>query len=269
MQAQHGQASLTHTTLKSPDTVHMILDAPWLKGTNPGQFVMIRIQEGTEPLLRRPISLCAVTPTGIELLFKIRGAGTERMSAWTVGHSVDIIGPLGNGFTLPLPKTPVCLVAGGIGIAPLICLARWLLAERPNCDVTMLLGTKTTNDCKAFESFIPKGCRLHIATEDGTRGERGFVTDILAANACSNPSAMIYGCGPMPMLSTLADLTRRTGQSCQISLEAHMACGIGACLGCTVSAHTPAGSANIRVCADGPVFDAQQIFSPAEPECKM
>jgi len=265
MQAQHGQARLTQKKLSGPDTVHMVLDASWLNKAKPGQFVMLRVHNNTEPLLRRPISLCAVTPTGIELLFKIRGSGTELMSAWPVGHTVDIIGPLGNGFTPALTQTPACLVAGGIGIAPLICMARWLLSKRPACDVRMFLGTQTSTDIDAYIPFIPDGCTLQIATEDGSRGEHGFVTDMLAADSSSNQTAMIYGCGPMPMLKALADLTRRTGQTCQISLEAHMACGIGACLGCTVPTHTPTGSTNVRVCAEGPVFDAHQIFSPAKP----
>jgi dihydroorotate dehydrogenase electron transfer subunit len=262
MQAQLGRASLAHKTFSNPDTVHMVLDAPWLSHARPGQFVMLRIQPDTVPLLRRPISLCDITPNGIEILFKIRGTGTELMAAWPVGHQVDIIGPLGNGFSPPSSQTSACLIAGGIGIAPLIGLARWLLAERPNCDIHLLLGTKTAAESDAFVPFIPEGCTLHIATEDGTRGEHGFVTDMLAAASYSKPAAMIYGCGPMPMLEALADLTSRTGQTCQISLEAHMACGIGACLGCTVPSHTSANSTNVRVCADGPVFEAHRIFPP-------
>jgi dihydroorotate dehydrogenase electron transfer subunit len=263
MQAQQGQACVAHTTLCTPDTVHMVLDAPWLQWALPGQFIMLRIQPDTDPLLRRPISLCAVTPTGIELLFKIRGIGTQRMAAWPEGHTIDIIGPLGNGFTPPPAHIPAWLVAGGIGIAPLICDARWLLSNRPDCDVRMYLGAGTSADIDAYAPFIPEGCALHIATEDGTRGERGFVTDMLAADADSHPEAVLYGCGPMPMLNALATLARRTAQACQISLEAHMACGIGACLGCAVPAHSPDGPAYARVCADGPVFDAQRIFPPA------
>lgn len=238
----------------------MVLDAPWLQWALPGQFIMLRIQPDTDPLLRRPISLCAVTPNGVELLFKIRGIGTERMAAWPVGHTVDIIGPLGNGFTPPPPQIPAWLVAGGIGIAPLICNARWLLSNRPDCNVRIYLGAGTSADIDAFVPCIPEGCEVQIFTEDGTRGKRGFVTDMLTADAGSHPEAVLYGCGPMPMLKALATLAQQTGQSCQISLEAHMACGIGACLGCTVPAHTPDGSTNVRVCADGPVFDAHLIF---------
>lgn len=259
-QTQHGRGCVTHTTLCTPDTVHMVLEAPWLHGSLPGQFIMLRIQPDTDPLLRRPISLCAITPNGVELLFKIRGVGTERMAAWHEGHSVDIIGPLGNGFTPPPAHIPAWLVAGGIGIAPLICNARWLLSKCPDCDVRMYLGAGTSADIDAFAPFIPEGCELRIATEDGTRGERGFITDIISTDSNSNPDAIIYGCGPMPMLNTLANLARRTGQACQISLEAHMACGIGACLGCTVPALISGAPVQVRVCADGPVFDANIIF---------
>ena len=262
MQAQLGRASLAHKTFSNPDTVHMVLDAPWLSHARPGQFVMLRIQPDTVPLLRRPISLCDITPNGIEILFKIRGTGTELMAAWPVGHQIDIIGPLGNGFSPPSSQTSACLIAGGIGIAPLIGLSRWLLTNRPDCEVHMFLGTKTSADIDAFTPFIDKSCTLQIATEDGSCGTHGFVTDVFAADLKTKTSAMIYGCGPMPMLNTLATLTRSTEQTCQISLEAHMACGIGACLGCTVPSHTSADSTNVRVCADGPVFDAHRIFPP-------
>jgi len=265
MQPQHGKARLEKKTLCTPDTVHIILDADWMTRALPGQFAMVRIHADTDPLLRRPIRLCAVTPTGIELLFKIRGTGTECMSSWNVGHSVDIIGPLGNGFTPPPPQTPVSLIAGGIGIAPLICFARWLLSNRPDCDVRMYLGTQTSADIDAFIPFIPDGCKLQLATEDGSRGKHGFATDMFAADAASQTAGMVYGCGPMPMLKALADLTRNTNQQCQISLEAHMACGIGACLGCTVPSHSADNPTPLRVCADGPVFDARQIFPQSEP----
>jgi len=258
MQPQHGRARVAHTTLSAPDTMHIVLDAPWMQQAQPGQFIMLRIQPDTDPLLRRPFSLCAITPDGIELLFKICGTGTEHMASWPVGHSVDIIGPLGIGFSPPPPRTPVILVAGGIGIAPLIGLARWIKAEDSECDLRILLGTGSAAEIDAYLPLMPQGCTLRIATEDGTRGKRGFVTDILARE--TQPDTMFYGCGPMPMLQALAEITRTSGHSCQISLEAHMACGIGACLGCTVPANTENPAGNVRVCADGPVFDARRIF---------
>ncbi len=261
MTTHHGIARIVTTALSGTDTVHLVLEAPWLLQARPGQFVMLRVGDGTAPLLRRPFSLCAVTHSGIELLVKIRGNGTERMARWPAGHAVDIIGPLGNGFQPPPAGTAsAVLVAGGIGLAPLVCLARWLRDNRPECAVRMLLGARTGTDCDALIPFIPPSCALQIATDDGSRGTRGLVTDLLEDAAVLRPAPVFYGCGPMPMLQALANCARRAGLPCFVSLEAHMACGVGACLGCTVPAITPRGPAQVRVCADGPVFDSRLIF---------
>jgi len=241
----------------------MVLDAPWLQHALPGQFIMLRIQDATAPLLRRPVSVCSVTTAGAELLIKICGCGTEIMAGWPVGRAVDIIGPLGNGFPLPPTGTSAVLVAGGIGIAPLICLARWLVNSRPDCSVRILFGARTYGDCDALIPFIPATASLKIATEDGSRGERGLVTDFLDDESILRPDAVFYGCGPMPMLQTLAGLTRKAGRPCFVSLEAHMACGVGACLGCSIPAYKPLGPSQVTVCADGPVFDAGLIFPGA------
>jgi dihydroorotate dehydrogenase electron transfer subunit len=260
MTPQHGRARILENTLLSSDTAHLVLDADWLQQARPGQFIMLRVHTDTDPLLRRPISISAAGPRGIEILFKIRGSGTERMAAWPIGHTVDIIGPLGNGFMPPGPAQQICLVAGGIGVAPLIGLARWLILNRPDCAVHMLIGAGSCADSDAFEPFAPEGCALHISTDDGSRGRQGTVIDMLTADFSLGPDTVLYGCGPMPMLKALAGVARSSGTKCQISLEAHMACGIGACLGCTVSAHTSNGPAQLRVCAEGPVFDAGIIF---------
>ena len=264
MTPHHGQAIVVHKNLSGSDTVHMVLKAPWLNHARPGQFIMIRVHAGTAPLLRRPISLSAVTPQGIEILFKIRGTGTRHMALWPVGQLTDIIGPLGHGFDPPRPATPAFLVAGGIGVAPLIGLARWLRDNLTECPVHMLLGAATTSDIDCLVQFVPENCTLETAAEDGSSGHHGFVTDLLTLDKLKQqPQAMVYGCGPMPMLKTLATLSRSAGSPCQISLEAHMACGVGACLGCTVPVHTSDGQKQVRVCADGPVFDACHIF-PAQ-----
>ncbi len=260
MKPQHDRARVISKTLSGPDTVHMVLSARWLHQAQPGQFVMLRVQAATDPLLRRPLSLCAVTPDGIELLFKIRGPGTEHMAAWPIGHTVDIIGPLGNGFPQPRPGTPIYLVAGGIGVAPLIGLARCLQDNRQAGSLCMVLGAKTAVDIHALTPFIPPQCTLHIATDNGTCGHRGLVTDTVASLLIPRADSIVYGCGPMPMLKALAALTRSAGQPCFVSLEAHMACGIGACLGCTIPTSTAHGPTQLRVCADGPVFEAERIF---------
>lgn len=259
MHPHHGTARILDKKLHGCDIVHMALEAPWLQRSLPGQFIMLRIPHAATLLLRRPISLCALTGKGVELLIKVRGTGTERIAEWPVGHSLDIIGPLGNGFQPPHGADAV-LVAGGIGIAPLVCLARWLLDNRPDCKVRMLFGARSSAECDALTQFIPSACDLRIATEDGSHGVRGFVTDLLPADAGVRSGSVFYGCGPMPMLQALAGITRTTGSPCYVSLEAHMACGVGACLGCSVPAHTPEGPAYVRVCADGPVFEARQIF---------
>lgn len=225
----------------------------------PGQFVMVKAGVGGDPLLRRPISIHRRTKTGIELLYEVVGQGTALLAALRPGAEVSIIGPLGNGFPLVAAKgrTPV-LVGGGMGAAPLVFLAEHLTAAASIKQPVALLGAHTKKGLLCVKAFRTAGCRVITATDDGSCGRRGFVSCLLKEllESTARENAVIYSCGPRPMLNSIYELADTAGVAAYVSLEAHMACGIGACLGCTVA--TTAG--NKRVCKDGPVFAAQEIL---------
>ena len=225
----------------------------------PGQFVMVKAGCGGDPLLRRPISIHRRTKNGIQLLYEIVGQGTSLLAELKPGAAVSVIGPLGTGF--PLSAAHGCspiLVGGGMGAAPLMFLAEQLVLCAYGMRPIVLLGARTEKDLLCVNEFRKAGCRVITTTDDGSCGRRGFVSCLLE-EALKGPAAgktVIYGCGPQPMLNSIYSLADTAGIPAYVSLEAHMACGIGACLGCTVA--TSAG--NKRVCKDGPVFNAQDIL---------
>jgi dihydroorotate dehydrogenase electron transfer subunit len=225
----------------------------------PGQFVMVKTGLGDDPLLRRPISIHRRTRNGIELLYEIVGQGTSWLSESSPGASLSVIGPLGNGFPLAAAKGRIpVLVGGGIGAAPLVFLAEKLVASDSGKKPVVLLGARSRSDLLCADDFRSAGCKVVVATDDGSCGRRGFVSCLLAdlcADAATGKS-VIYSCGPRPMLNSISSLAGAAGIPAYVSLEAHMACGIGACLGCIVATN----EGNKRVCKDGPVFDAQDIL---------
>lgn len=243
-----------------PGTFHFVLHAPVLaRQSRPGQFVMIQVQDGTDPLLRRPISLSGISGDAVELLFQVKGRGTQFMAAWEPGRSVSLIGPLGNSFIIPDALKTAVLVAGGIGAAPLLYLAKTLVALR-DLQRVFFFGAKTGRERALVEGCIVNEDFEYIfVTEDGTQKFQGFVTDTLAGELerkkINAKGACIYSCGPTPMLKKVALIAAAHSIPCQVSLEAHMACGVGACLGCVVEAK----GGFKRVCADGPVFDSSVL----------
>ncbi|WP_025321349.1 dihydroorotate dehydrogenase electron transfer subunit [Deferrisoma camini] len=230
-------------------------------GAEPGQFVMLQVGEGIDPLLRRPFSIHRMDPlTGgeFEVLFRVAGRGTSLLARRHVGDRVDVLGPLGRGFTLDA-EAPV-LVGGGVGVAPLLFLAEAFLDRgvRPR----LVLGARSDRDLLCHGDFACLSVPCELVTEDGSLGRTGLVTTPLEhALREAGGAARVYACGPMPMLRAVADLCARHGVGCEVSLEAHMACGVGACLGCVVPA---AGGGYLRVCKDGPVFRGEQIAWNAE-----
>lgn len=224
----------------------------------PGQFVMLKAGQGDDPLLRRPISIHRRTHEGIELLYEVVGSGTSLMSAMRPGDALSLIGPLGKGFPLAAAKgrTPV-LIGGGIGAAPLVFLAEQFCAA--GSAPVVLLGSRSKDDLLCAADFRKTGCKVVIATDDGSCGRKGYVSCLLEAllkKPAASAGMVIYACGPRPMLNSIYALADTAGIPAYVSLEAHMACGIGACLGCIVSTN----EGNKRVCKDGPVFDAQDIL---------
>jgi len=236
--------------------------SPIAKDANAGQFVAIKITDSYEAFLRRPFSIHKLSGPGIEILYEIVGRGTEILSQKKAGEYLDVIGPLGNGFDLGVntnDRTPI-LVAGGIGVAPLLFLAEKLReSQKPKAKSknVVLIGAKTRSDVLCEKEFRKLGCNVKIATDDGSKGFKGYVSELLKKelSTINYQLSTIYSCGPRPMLKETAAISKKYNIPAQVSLEEHMACGIGACLGCAVN--TKQGYK--RVCQDGPVFDADEI----------
>jgi len=224
----------------------------------PGQFVQVRISDGADPFLRRPFSLCGAEPkTGfIRLMIDAIGRGTCLLRGLPCGGKLNLIGPLGAGFDPELGgRTPCILVAGGLGAAPLVFLANWY-GRRSGREVVFMIGARNEERLAVADNLIERGAAVMLATEDGSREYHGPVTGLLEKKLAEFSPGAIFTCGPRPMLRAVAEIARRAGIPCQVSLEERMACGIGACLGCAVQL---ADGSMARVCANGPVFDAEEI----------
>ncbi|MCK4352370.1 dihydroorotate dehydrogenase electron transfer subunit [candidate division WOR-3 bacterium] len=221
------------------------------KTAKPGQFVSIRVTNSYEPLLRRPFSIHGVDKNKFKIIYKVVGLGTKILSHYKQGEELDVIGPLGNGFETKNYKN-LTLLAGGIGIAPLYFLA----TQEKEKNLTILIGAKSKSQLLCKTEFSKLG-KLLIATEDGSSGKKGLVTDLLTSHFSLPTShfSVIFACGPFPMLKFVRDYAIKHKIPCQLSLEGHMACGIGVCLGCAVSSK----NGYKYVCKDGPVFWANEI----------
>lgn len=222
------------------------------KDAKPGQFVSVYVNNQSK-ILPRPISICGIDKDNgtLRLVYRIAGDGTKELSTYEVGTKLRILGPLGNGFTVKDQKA--ILIGGGIGIPPMLQLAKEL-----DCEKTIVLGYRDAN-LFLKEEFEPYG-DVVISTEDGSVGTKGNV--INAIEGASVSGNIIYACGPTPMLRGIKEYAQKMGIEAQISLEERMACGIGACLACVCKskgkdAHSHVN--NKRVCKDGPVFDAKEV----------
>ena len=213
----------------------------------PGQFVQIYVERSKNTFLRRPISINNIENGQLWLLVKEVGDGTRAIVSTPVNGRINIILPLGKGFSLSSSKA--LLIGGGVGIAPLLLLGK-SLKER-NTDVTFLLGAKTKEELIELEEFAKYG-QVCLSTEDGSLGEKGFVTQHSILN-CNFDK--IQCCGPLPMMKAVAKIAKARNINCEVSLENMMACGLGACLCCVED--TKAG--NVCVCQDGPVFNINDL----------
>ncbi len=224
-----------------------------LPDLKPGQFAEIRIDKSPATFLRRPLSLHDVDyrSNTIKFLIQIAGDGTESLSRLREGEKVNVIYPLGNSFTLPAREEKVLLVGGGCGTAPLLFLAKYLRDNSLTSEV--LLGFRNSERIIEFDEFLSIG-PVHLTTEDGSNGEKGFVTDhsILAQKQFSR----IYCCGPHAMMKAVASYCSKNDIHCEVSLENHMACGIGVCLCCIVETK----DGNLCTCTDGPVFNIKKLL---------
>ncbi|WP_456387029.1 dihydroorotate dehydrogenase electron transfer subunit [Desulfolithobacter sp.] len=240
----------------TPAIHRLTLQAPLIADRAfPGQFVMVRISPTYDPLLRRPLSIHDVAADGtVRLLFKVVGQGTRLLAGMRPGDYLDMVGPLGRGFTLERNE-PFCLVGGGMGIAPLYFLARRLQRVNSHTGSTVLLGGRTGSELYVLEKeFLRLGCQVYCATDDGSYGHHGFVTELL--DELLPGVERVYVCGPFPMMRIAAMKCLARGVACEVSLETHMACGLGACLGCTMKG---SDGSYTHVCKDGPVFPAKKV----------
>lgn len=223
----------------------------------PGQFIEIKISDTLDPLLRRPLSVHQAKGKSFSVLCEIAGKGTQILSQKKAGECLDIIGPLGNGFSYRgrgSGNRAEIIVAGGIGVAPLVFLAE-KLKQSP---AMVLIGARTKKNILCQKEFKKTGSDVRIATDDGSAGFKGKVTGLLKQflRAADCRLWAIYACGPKPMLRELAYVCKDYKIPAEISLEAHLSCGFGACLGCAVNTR----QGYKRVCKEGPVFEAEEIL---------
>jgi dihydroorotate dehydrogenase electron transfer subunit len=242
----------------SPDIVRLTLHAPRIAAhSKPGQFVTIKVSQGLDPLLRRPFSIHQVYPDGsLQVVFKVLGKGTAALAALQPGQSVNIVGPLGTPFKI---APHMCLLGGGLGIAPLLFLAQAIMAQGGTTlgpDLHVILAARHQAELSCFTpDFIELGVTLHLATDDGSLGHHGLITDLIPTVIDDTVAWQVACCGPYPMMRAVAAICRERGLPCQVSLETMMACGISACLGCAVEASASGqGKKYLHVCQDGPVF---------------
>ena len=219
-------------------------DTQWI--TAPGQFVNVEL-DGC--YLRRPISVCDWDERTITLIYKVVGEGTALMAGLRPGARLDLLTGLGNGFDVTKGSRRELLVGGGVGVPPLYNLAKRLLAD--GREVAVVLGFNTAAEVFFRDEFAQLGCRVVVATADGTEGVRGFVTDAIRESGLTYD--YFYACGPLPMLRALSDATKCSGQ---LSFEERMGCGFGACMGC--SCKTKYG--NKRICKEGPVLTKEEVI---------
>ena len=242
-----------------------------------GEFVMVRPPWVGDPFLPRAFSIYRVTgpasgggsspldsPPVIEILYKVFGKGTQHLARMEPSQEIEVLGPLGNAFAPPDRGSLAVLVAGGIGVPPIAALATQLGERRAlsagRRDVEVFLGGKTSEDILCVKDFEEAGASVHITTEDGSLGARGVVTDLLRPFLLMPHASRrtLYTCGPPGMLAAVAGLAEEFAVACQVSVEANMACGFGACMGCAIAVKADVKTYRL-VCQDGPVFDSREI----------
>jgi len=241
----------------APEHFVLTLDAPDIaRDVRPGQFVMVRSLRSWDPLLPRAFSVYHADAEGgcIQVLYREVGRGTQRLRQHEPGTGVHVWGPLGNYFRLPEGER-VVLVGGGVGVPPLVYWAAYLAARAVPMDLVALIGAARGEFLVGLDHLARARADVRVATDDGSRGHHGYVTELLP-ELLADGRATVYACGPMGMLAAVARIAETHETPAELALEAPMACGVGACLGCTVPR---AGGGYLRVCSDGPVFRPEQV----------
>jgi dihydroorotate dehydrogenase electron transfer subunit len=264
----HATLPVVENVRLARDTYRVRLEAPELAAAiRPGQFLMLRLPGTTDPLLGRPFALYDTvvndgSPVGLDVVYLIVGKMTGKLAEVRAGETLEVWGPLGNGFPSLDGVKHVGLVAGGIGQTPFLAYIRELLggrgygggAARKGVErVSVYYGVRSADLAAGVDDFRAAGATVHLATDDGSLGEKGFVTQLLERHG---PPDHLVGCGPEPMLRALTRLAARWQTPCYVSLETPMACGVGICFSCAVKVKTDQGWDYRRCCVDGPVFDA-------------
>ena len=275
--AQRSVPILAHDRI-ARDTYRLRLGDPILaRAIRPGQFVMIRPTDGPDPLLGRPFALYDVATDdsgaviGFDVVYLVVGRGTAKLAERRVGDRLNLWGPLGNGFGPP-PKGEgeILFVAGGIGQTPFLALGRWWTGQmtygQPTATVanaltTLLYGVRSADLAAGLDDFRAAGIGLEIATDDGSLGHQGYVTDLLRRRLEQGRRPIkVVGCGPAPMLRALSKIVENYALDVDLSLENHMACGFGACFSCVAPIRQDDGSSDLRrVCVEGPIFPASRV----------
>ena len=220
-----------------------------------GQFVHILPKGYT---LRRPISICDIDSVKgtLRIVFEVRGEGTKELSEYQTGELIDMLAPLGNGFTIDCSADNVVLIGGGIGTPPMLPLAKQYGQK-----ATVITGFRSANAVILQEDFKSTGANTIVCTDDGSTGVHGVVTTPLQEVLSSKKVDLICACGPTPMLKAIVKLAEEYNIPCQISLEERMGCGIGACLVCACKTKRENGQEHYaHVCKDGPVFNAKEVI---------
>lgn len=278
--ARQQRARVVENVPLARDTWRIRLDCPKIaRRITPGQFVMLRLVGGNDPLLGRPLALYdtvlgpAGEPFGIDVAYLVVGRMTARLTELRAGDELDVWGPLGNGFSSQ-GADHLVMVAGGIGQTPFLALGREFTGRRrygdpprsvsPAQKVTLCYGVRTVDYLAGADDFAGAGVEMRVTSNDGSIGRQGFVTAeldvVLGEAAASGESVRLVCCGPEPMMEAVAKAAAVRRVACEVSLETPMACGIGACFSCVVKVRQPDGDWDYkRTCVEGPVFDAAKI----------
>jgi dihydroorotate dehydrogenase electron transfer subunit len=233
----------------------MWLDCPQIATEAlPGQFANIKCEGFT---LRRPISICEINKErgSIRIVFEVRGNGTAWLAEQNEGDKIYVLAPLGNGFNLSDTSKKAVFVGGGIGVPPLLAAAIPF-----NDNATVMLGFRNAHAIILTKDFAKQGVKVQLATDDGSAGHHGLVTEFLVNHLKQNKCDIIFACGPKPMLKAVANEAQKRGIQCQVSMEERMACGVGACLCCATKVIDNGKEQYQHICKHGPIFDAEKIM---------
>lgn len=263
---RHLHALITSHQSIAPKHYRLSLHSPEIAAqARAGQFVHVLPREdfSVDPLLRRAFSITALHPEGFDIIYRIEGRGTALLAKRAEGEMLDVLGPLGKPFEVQ--PGPMIMVGGGVGVPPLAMLAQQEKSLDPSRKIDCAIGARTSHDLLCLDKFAEFGVPTGTATDDGSAGIHGRVTqlleDLLAQAEGEIVRPTVYSCGPLPMLRAVAEICARLDIQCQVSLEENMPCGVGVCNGCVVAARESGDDYGKyrRICVDGPVIPAHEI----------